>query len=154
MKKIIKALLCVLVMQCNQCYCYIDVEGLLRDIESCNIKRTNKYSNLSVKDKFLLACNVITIFYNLYGIYTLFTEQDRLIHVMEKQEYNFLAARARMIDSLKKNADHPIGTLGIPKECEEAAQELVLLPGGKEELQEITQHFQEYYLNPNNQDNV
>jgi hypothetical protein len=63
----------------------------------------------------------------------------------EKQEQDFFAARKTLEDLLKKNSNGKIGSMGIPEACEESARAFALMPGGKDELQNIIDTFKKYF---------
>ena len=80
-----------------------------------------------------------------------FTQKSNEVNqLICQQERDFIVARKALIDLLHKNNNGIIGIYGLPKECEEATRNLVLLPGGYEEVEKIKKIFHLYFLKENN----
>lgn len=86
--------------------------------------------------------------YVAYKIYDSFTyrygNEATYKRLRYEQELALLAAKKNLLMMLKNNIRGELGTLGLPKACDQAARILVLLPGGLEELEKITIMFKKY----------
>jgi hypothetical protein len=78
------------------------------------------------------------------GIAYQFGDEAAVKKLENKQKRELIAAKKTLLDSLKKNVAGAMGSFGLPKACDPAVQALVLLPGGKEELEKIIDLFKQY----------
>jgi hypothetical protein len=78
------------------------------------------------------------------GIAYQFSDEVAIKRIENKQKKELIVARQTLFNLLKKNANGEIGCYGLPKACNRAVLDLVLLPGGKEELEKIIASFKQY----------
>jgi hypothetical protein len=78
------------------------------------------------------------------GIFYQFSDEAVVKRLKNKQERKLIVARQTLLNLLKNNVKGKIGRCGLPRVCDRALLDLVLLPGGKEELEKIIASFKQY----------